>query len=51
VHKTFKAEKFKAPEKAKVMEIWTWKCKQDTEIHKKIMLQRYITPNQVIVGY
>ena len=51
MHRTFKAEKFKAPEKAKVMEIWTWKCKQDTEIHKKIMLQRYITPNQVIVGY
>lgn len=52
VHTAWRAEKFKfEKDKSEALKAFQWKCQQEIEMHKKVMLQKYMTPPQIIHGY
>lgn len=52
VHAAFRKEKFVFQgDEAKALEIYQWRIRQDIEMNKKMMLQKYMSPPQIIQSY
>lgn len=52
VRETFTIQRYKFPKtKEDAIKAYTWRIAEDNKIHRKVMLQKYISPPEVVMNY